>query len=76
MERNHGLVGIQIDICNRGELTQQFDLPVMIITISYYGIMYFFQVVAEMAAIGFGLPKDAFTSIMKQVRTVYQFKFS
>lgn len=25
------------------------------------------QVVAEMAAIGFGLPKDAFTSLMKQV---------
>ncbi|KAI3992227.1 hypothetical protein MKX01_021635 [Papaver californicum] len=25
-----------------------------------------FQVVAEMAAIGFGLPKDAFTSLMKQ----------
>jgi hypothetical protein len=25
------------------------------------------EVVAEMAAIGFGLPKDAFTSLMKQV---------
>lgn len=25
------------------------------------------QAVAEMAAIGFGLPKDAFTSLMKQV---------
>lgn len=28
-----------------------------------------FQVVAEMAAIGFGLPKDAFTSLMKLVST-------
>ena len=27
----------------------------------------FVQVVAEMLAIGYGLPKDAFTSLMKQV---------
>lgn len=26
-----------------------------------------YQAVAEMAAIGFGLPRDAFTSLMKQV---------
>lgn len=30
-------------------------------------ICIFFQTVAEMAGIGFGLPKDAFTSLMKQV---------
>lgn len=29
-----------------------------------------FQSVAEMAAIGFGLSKDAFTSLMQQVRVV------
>ena len=29
--------------------------------------VFFVKVVAEMAAIGFGLPKDAFTSLMKQV---------
>lgn len=29
------------------------------------------QTVAEMAAIGFGLPRDAFTSLMKQVMTVF-----
>lgn len=27
-----------------------------------------------MAAIGFGLPKDAFTSLMKQVMNIYQFR--
>lgn len=42
--------------------------------ISYNGITYVafvccVQVVAEMAAIGFGLPKDAFTSLMKQVKS-------
>lgn len=42
---------------------------------AFYGItdfytFFFTQVVAEMAAIGFGLPKDAFTSLMKQVNNV------
>ena len=40
----------------------------MLFNVIVYPIFFFFfQVVAEMAAIGFGLPKDAFTSIMKQV---------
>ena len=30
-------------------------------------MQFIFQAVAEMAAIGFGLQKDAFTSLMKQV---------
>ncbi|KAI9201490.1 hypothetical protein LWI28_024231 [Acer negundo] len=65
MERNHGLVGIQIDICNRDELTHQFDLSVMIITISYYGIMYFlFKRLLKWQQLD--LAKDAFTSLMKQ----------
>ena len=38
----------------------------MFLCIQFF-FFFFFQVVAEMAAIGFGLPKDAFTSIMKQV---------
>lgn len=35
-----------------------------------------FQAVAEMAAIGFGLPKDAFTSLMKQVTNDCQVKLT
>lgn len=33
--------------------------------------MFLWQVVAEMAAIGFGLPKDAFTSLMNLVRLFF-----
>lgn len=33
----------------------------------YFPFFHFLQAVAEMAAIGFGLQKDAFTSLMKQV---------
>lgn len=35
----------------------------------FFGIL-FGQAVAQMAAIGFELPKDAFTSLMKQVNVV------
>lgn len=74
MERNHGLMGVQNDICYRGESSVRFFTCCFLLFMHIFCNIIIFllfylvgQAVAQMAAIGFGLPKDAFTSLMKQV---------
>lgn len=51
------------------EVSFTFLVFAWLVTIfSYFAILC--QAVAEMAAVGFGLQKDAFTSLMKQVTVV------
>ena len=75
MARHNGLLGMQNDISNRGELLAfLLFFRVILFCIYFMGSLilhtFFTQAVAEMAAIGFGLPKDSFTSLMKQVNNV------
>lgn len=75
MDRHHGFLGLQNDIGNRGASSFVFCrfLIIAYIMISSLTIISFryLQAVAQMAAIGFGLPKDAFTSLMKQVSNAF-----
>lgn len=72
MERHYGHLGIQNDLCNRGNLVIWFDGLIAVVVCRRHNVFHFFsQAVAEMAAIGFGLPKDAFTSLMNQVKFAY-----
>lgn len=77
MERHHGLMGVQNDIHYRGELpVRYFTCCLLLFMQIFYDIIIILvfylvgQAVAQMAAIGSGLPKDAFTSLMKQVNVV------
>lgn len=69
MEGYYGFLGVQNGFSNRGDFHDCAIILHSLLRILFEGISCIFgQVVAEMAAIGFGLPKDAFTSLMKQVR--------
>lgn len=67
MEGYHGFVGFQNDISHRGKVIGWGFSNLLYCYCAYRLKCSFSQAVAEMAAIGFGLPKDAFTSLMKQV---------